>query len=215
MFLSNKMKHLSESDILNLEKFYRANLINSISGYKPANLIGTVSKDGKMNLAVFSSVLHLGSDPALLGMIVRPATVPRHTYENILETKVYTINHIHESFVEKAHFTSAKFDRDVSEFDACKLTPEYLDDFAAPFVQESRVKIGMRFLEELPIAHNGTILVIGKVEHILLPQEIIADDGQAQLEKVKDVCISGLESYNSVSALKKFPYARVKDLPNF
>lgn len=215
MFLSNKMKHLTEIDIRNLEKFYRANLINSISGYKSANLIGTISRDGKTNLAVFSSVVHLGSDPALLGMIVRPATVPRHTYENIMETKVYTINHIHESFVEKAHFTSAKFERDVSEFETCKLTPEYLEGFAAPFVQESQVKIGMALLEEVPIAHNGTILMIGKVEHVLLPQEIIAEDGQAQLEKVKDVCISGLESYNSVSALKKFTYARVKDLPNF
>lgn len=215
MFLSNKMKHLTATDIRNLEKFYRANLINSISGYKSANLIGTISKDGKTNLAVFSSVVHLGSDPALLGMIVRPATVPRHTYENIMETKVYTINHIHESFVEKAHFTSAKFERDVSEFDTCKLTPEYLEGFSAPFVQESQVKIGMALLEEVPIAHNGTILMIGKVEHVLLPQEIISDDGQAQLEKVKDVCISGLESYNSVNALKKFNYARVKDLPNF
>ena len=209
------MKHFTQADIQSLEKYYRANLINSVSGYKPANLIGTVSKSGKTNLAVFSSVVHLGADPALLGFIVRPSTVARHTYENIRETKVYTINHIHESFVEKAHFTSAKFERDVSELDACRLTPEYLKGFAAPFVQESRVRIGMSFLEEVPIVHNGTTLIIGKIEHLLLPEEIIAGDGQAQLDKVKDVCISGLESYNSVSAFKKFGYARVKDLPKF
>ncbi len=207
------MKHFKEADIRSLEKFYRANLINSVSGYKAANLIGTVSAQGQTNLAVFSSVVHLGADPALLGMVVRPAVVPRHTYENIIASQVYSINHIHESFVEKAHLTSAKFEREISEFDACQLTPEYLEGFAAPFVKESQVRLGMRLVREIPIEENGTIFVIGKIEHLFLPSDIIAPDGQAQLEKVKDVCISGLESYNVVSPFAKFGYARVKDLP--
>jgi len=208
-------KHFKEADLRGLEKYYRANLINSVSGYKPANLIATISSAGETNLAVFSSVVHLGADPALLGFVVRPSSVPRHTYENILATKVYTINHIHESFVEQAHCTSAKFPRAISEFSACQLEPEYLDGFAAPFVKESQVKIGMRFLEEIPIKSNNTILVVGKIEHLILPAEIIVSDGQAQLEKVHDVCISGLESYHSVTQFKKFSYARVENLPKF
>src|SRR5690348_4863133 len=89
-----RMKIL-HSDLGGLDRIYRLNIINSISGVKPANLIGTVSGDGTPNLAVFSSVMHLGSDPALLGMIVRPAgKLPRNTYENIIDTGHYTINHI-------------------------------------------------------------------------------------------------------------------------
>ena len=209
------MKHFTNQEIQELSKYYRANLINSITGYKPANLIGTISKTGETNLAVFSSVVHLGANPALIGMIVRPASVPRHTYENILATGYYTINHIHESFVEKAHFTSANFDRSDSEFDTCKLQAQYIDDFKAPFVQESQVKMGMKFLQEIPIEINGTILIIGQIEHLILPGEIIGEDGNVDLEAVESICVSGLESYSKVGKLAKFEYARVKNVPDF
>ena len=66
------MKHFTRSAIEELERFYRANLVNSVSGYKPANLIGTVSDSGVTNVAIFSSVVHLGADPALLAFIQRP-----------------------------------------------------------------------------------------------------------------------------------------------
>lgn len=209
------MKHFSNQDIQELSKYYRANLINSITGYKPANLIGTVSETGETNLAVFSSVVHLGANPPLVGMIVRPATVARHSYENILTTGYYTINHVHESFVEKAHFTSANFERSDSEFDTCKLQAEYIGDFKAPFVQESNVKLGMKFLQEIPIELNGTILIIGRIEHLILPEEIIGEDGNVDLEAVKTICVSGLESYSKVVKLAKFEYARVKNVPDF
>ena len=42
--------HFSKQDILT-SKINRLNLINSITGIKPANLIGTISKDGHTNLA--------------------------------------------------------------------------------------------------------------------------------------------------------------------
>jgi flavin reductase (DIM6/NTAB) family NADH-FMN oxidoreductase RutF len=130
-----------------------ANLINAVTGIKSANLIGTISNAGEKNLAIFSSVIHLGSNPPLIGFIVRPSgEVPRHTYENIRENGFYTINHVHREFIEQAHYTSAKFDRAVSEFEACRLTEEYVGDFPAPFVKESRLKLGMQLEQELPIA---------------------------------------------------------------
>ena len=102
-----------------------------------------------------------------------------------------------------------------SEFDAVKLTAEYISDFHAPFVQESKVKMGMKFLQEIPIELNGTIMIIGQIEHLILPEEIIAEDGNVDLSAVKDVCVSGLESYSQVDKLAKFEYARVRNLPEF
>ena len=58
-------------------------MINSITGYKSANMIGSRSNSGNENLAIFSSVTHLGSNPPLfLSFTLRPNTVPRHTYKN-------------------------------------------------------------------------------------------------------------------------------------
>ena len=59
--------HFDEEQIENLDKIFRINLINSCSGYKSANLIGSISDNGVKNLAVFSSITHLGSNPPLLG----------------------------------------------------------------------------------------------------------------------------------------------------
>ena len=107
--------HLSKQDILNTSRINRLNLINSITGIKSANLIGTVSKDGHSNLAIFSSVIHLGSNPALIGFITRPdKRVRRDTLNNIRETNYFTINHIHQDFIEQSHKTSGKFKKNVS-----------------------------------------------------------------------------------------------------
>jgi flavin reductase (DIM6/NTAB) family NADH-FMN oxidoreductase RutF len=208
--------YLSKTDIENTPKVERLKLINSISGIKSANLIGSISEDGITNLAVFSSVVHIGSNPAMLGFILRPnADVNRNTYDNIKETGVYTINHIHTSFTQKAHYTSAKFDKEVSEFEKCGLTEEYVESFIAPFVKESPVQIGLSFKEALHIESNGTILIIGQVEHLVYPEESIDEKGYMDLSKLGAVGIGGLNSYYDLHGRRDYPYARVSELPDF
>ena len=75
--------HLNSLDIQQIEHRKRTALINSLSGFKSLNLIGTASQEHETNLAVFNSVIHLGADPALMGFISRPHSVERHTIENI------------------------------------------------------------------------------------------------------------------------------------
>ncbi len=210
------MKHFTRNDLDELERRKRANLINSITGYKPANLIGTISKNGSTNLAIFSSCVHLGANPPLLGFILRPlGEVARHTYENIKATGIYTINHVHKSFVEKAHWTAANFAKDVSEFEKCKLTEEYIDNFSAPFVKESLIKSGVVYADEMPIKQNGTILMIGEIEHIILPENSISENGNVDLNSVEDAAISGLDTYHEVKKIASFPYAKTNNLPDF
>ena len=136
------MKHFTKSDIKDLNKVKRLNIINSITGVKPGNLIGTINKEKTTNLAIFSSVVHLGSNPALLGFILRPQErVRKDTYNNILENGSYSINHLPETLTINGHYTSAKFHKDQSEFDYCKFTEWYADNFKAPFVKESNLNI--------------------------------------------------------------------------
>ena len=60
------MIHFNQEKLDSLHKIFKINLINSCSGYKPANLIATVSKKGVENVAIFSSVVHVGSNPPIL-----------------------------------------------------------------------------------------------------------------------------------------------------
>ena len=202
--------HLLKEDIFNMDRIKRLNLINSITGVKPANLIGTTSNKKNSNLAIFSSVVHLGSSPALIGFIMRPANnVRRHTYENIIENKYFTINHIHPSFIKNAHYTSAKFDKEESEFLKCRLTEEYIKGFSAPFVKESNFKIGLKLHEEINIKSNGCIMIIGSVEHLIFNKKCHNEsDGTIDLEQNKNVGIGGLNSYYSLKKINQFEYAR-------
>ena len=205
----------TKEQIKTLDRVDRLKLINSVTGIKPANLIGTISNTGKTNLAIFSSVVHLGSNPPLLGFISRPKGAEfGHTVRNIEENGQYTINHIHPEFIKNAHYTSAKFDTDISEFDRCNLTQEYNGKFNAPFVKESTFKMGMHFKEAIDIKLNGTILVIGEIEHLILPDDAL-EGNDIDLEMTNSVGISGLNSYYTLKKIDDYPYARVNEVPEF
>ena len=130
------MKHLTTTDIAQMEQRSRARLINSLSGFKSANLIGSQDSNGCTNLSIVSSVFHLGANPALLGMIIRPDGVPRDTLSNIKQTGSYTINHVSSDIYCKAHQTSARYDANVSEFAEVGLTEEYVEGIIAPLCRK-------------------------------------------------------------------------------
>ena len=202
------VKYYSSADIEQLEEFYRRRLINSLTGYKNPFLVGTISKTKNENLAIFSSVFHLGANPALLGMVCRPHTVRRDTLENILETKKYTLNLVEETFYKEAHQTSARYKADESEFAATGLNPEYKENFLAPYVAESSVQIGMTFLESLQINYNQTQIIIGKVESLFINESLLAADGHIAFENSNAVCVSDLDTYYSPKRISRLSYAK-------
>ena len=202
------MKKITRSEWDLLSKIHRLNLINSCTGYKSANLIGTQSENGIANVAVFSSVTHLGSSPALLGFILRPNVVPRDTYNNIKASGYFTVNHIAQNMIAQAHQTSASYDADISEFDMVNLEKEYLSDINVPFVKESPVKLLCRYLNEYEIAENNTIHIIAAIEEIYFKEEIMHEDYWLQLDKANVVAINGLDGYCLPKILDRFDYAR-------
>lgn len=200
--------HFTKARIAALEKHTRTHFINSLSGFKSANLIGTQDSQGNTNLSIVSSVIHLGAHPPLIGMIIRPHSVPRHTFENILATGVYTINHFNSAIYQQAHQTSARYDKNESEFAATGLTPEYLNEFSAPFVQQSRLKYAVKYIEHQHLAVNGTELVIGEIMDVYLDEAALQSDGFLDLQAIDTVAISGLDSYHSTNKLMRLPYAK-------
>lgn len=203
------MQYFSSKDISDLDRFYRINLINSCTGYKPANLIATHSPEGETNVAVFSSVVHLGSDPALVGFTIRPTTVPRHTYTNIRATGKYTINHIHKDILADAHHTSAKYPAGVSEFSKTGLSEEYKTDFEMPFVAGAPVQIAMSYIEEYHIKANDVLLVVGEIQGLYLADDLLHEDGLIDIAKADVATVTGLDAYSLPdSIVERFGYQR-------
>jgi flavin reductase (DIM6/NTAB) family NADH-FMN oxidoreductase RutF len=200
---------IDKNDFQALSRVPRLNLINSCMGYKSANLIGTISKSGIPNVAVFSSITHLGSDPAMLGFILRPTTVPRHTYTNIRDTNYFTVNAISQSFISQAHQTSANYPLDVDEFEVTGIATEWKKEIEVPFVKESPVQVLCKYVNEYEIKENRTIHIIASIEKIFVKEELLREDHWIQLDKGDVVAINGLDGYVKTELIERFPYARV------
>ena len=194
--------------IQNLEHFYKINLINSCSGFKSANLLASISSNGISNVAVFSSVIHLGSSPPTLGFILRPTTVARNTYKNLKETGVFTINHVYDDIIEDAHHTSAKYPEDVSEFDYTNLEEEYKGHFKAPFVKGCPVQMSMKFIEEIHVPSNDVMLIVAQIQELYVNDDLIQNDGLIDLSKGNVAAVNGLDAYAIPKFKKQFPYQR-------
>lgn len=204
---------LDDQHIAALDKRYRAALINAVTGFKPANLVGTADAQRQSNVAIMSSVVHLGSRPPLLGLVIRPDPVDRHTLDNILETGFYTINHVGEHFIEAAHQTAARYPREVSEFDATGLAAHWHDGFPAPFVGEATIRMGMRLREHQELAINGTHFVIGEIVLLEVPDDCVDAEGRLNLVRAGTVALSGLDTYHTARPLKVMAYARPEHAP--
>lgn len=202
------MRTIKEEEFKNFEDRDRARFINSLSGFKSANLIGTADNKGNTNLCIISSAFHLGANPALMGFIIRPDSVPRDTLTNLREGGVCSLNHVHHSFIEKAHQTSARYPKDLSEFDACLLTPMFIDGFPAPFVAESNIKMGLKVIREEKLPENGTHLIIAQIVDVHIPSDCLHEDGRVDIEKAGSVCVAGLDTYYEGQRLKRFSYAK-------
>jgi flavin reductase (DIM6/NTAB) family NADH-FMN oxidoreductase RutF len=203
------MQQFTSAEWQSWERFYRANFINSLTGFKSASLIGTINAQGVPNLGMFSSMVHIGSDPALIGFINRPVAAAPHTLANIKANGLYTVNHIHASFLAQAHQTSAKYPDEVNEFTEVGLTEEYIEGVKVPFVKESPIKYLLSLKEIVPIALNATFLVIGQLEQVLMdPALQPTSDGFLHLDQAGSICSNGLDAYYNTNLIDRFAYAK-------
>ncbi len=202
------MPAISRDQLQTMDRLVRATFFNLTSGFKSPVLIGTISSTQQTNLGLFSSLIHIGANPPLLGFILRPTTVPRHTYANIKATGMYTLNHVTHSILDQAHQASAKYASEVSEFDAVGLTPIFSASCKAPYVTESPLRMGLRLVEEHPIEANGTRLIVGEVTEIWIEEDLVQQDGWFDPSNLDLVAVAGLEGYFRVQFDKRLPYAR-------
>ena len=199
---------ISLDDILAQDSMYRRHFMNTLPGPRGVHLIGTKGHRGNENLGVFSSVVHLQASPPLLGFVLRPLTVPRETYHNILATRHYTINTLQASWLEAAHQTSANYPVGTSEFSATGLEIFYSDQLKAPYVARSPVKIGLEYVETHAI-HGGTQFVVGRILEVILPNdEVIAETGHVNHLALESLTVAGLDTYYELKTNRQLPYAR-------
>ncbi len=203
------MQTITASDIGRMDIFSRVQFATSLPGAKPICLIGTSDASGRSNLAPFSSTLHLGSDPCLLGMVSRPDLVERHTLANLIASGCWTINHLHQGILMAAHQCSARYPKEVSEFEATGLTPHFETGFSAPFVAESRLRMGLELEDIIDIPANGTKLIVGRVTLVQVAEGGLLDQGGIDLVGLDCLASTSLDTYFTIQPLARLAHAKV------
>lgn len=180
---------------------------SQLEGLRSPVAVGTRGSGGVANLAVFNSMTHIGSRPPYLALVFRPLTVERHSYDNLKATGVYTINHLPAARLDSLHATSAKYPREVSEFEACGLTP--VDSATgAPYVGEGTVGMQLRFEEEYFVRANDSVVVIGRVEELRLPKEASFAESRVDWAGLDGLVVNGLYHYYRVAHERTKAYAQ-------
>jgi flavin reductase (DIM6/NTAB) family NADH-FMN oxidoreductase RutF len=198
----------TSKSIREMEHRYRTNFVNSLSGFKGLQLVGTMSESGISNLAPVSSIVHIGVNPPLIGMVLRPNTVPRQTLENIMSSKCWTLNNVLEEFYPQAHQCAARYDEHSSEFRETSLTEAY-SSLKAPYVEQASIQIGLQLTEKIDIKANGTHMVIGEIVEVFMPQNIVENDGTIDIQKSGSLVVAGLNAYHKTSKLSRLSYPKV------
>jgi flavin reductase (DIM6/NTAB) family NADH-FMN oxidoreductase RutF len=202
------------SQIADMERRYRTTFINSVSGFKSLQMVATFNEAGLSNIALFNSIFHVGANPPLLGMVVRPDGANHQTLDNIKQTRQYTLNNVLPQWYQRAHQTSARYEANSSEFVECGFTKYYIEGFNAPFIKESSIGIGLQLHETLDVAINGTTIVIGEIKYLRFAENtIIGDYGYVDLEQAGSVTVNGLDSYHTTQTLGRLPYAKPGKYP--
>ena len=84
----------SGEDIGAMASRRRAAFVNSLSGFKSANLVGSADRQGHTNLAIMSSAVHLGSHPPLLALVIRPGGLDHYHTPLSLKRMAYAKPHL-------------------------------------------------------------------------------------------------------------------------
>jgi flavin reductase (DIM6/NTAB) family NADH-FMN oxidoreductase RutF len=199
------MKAFTLDEIQAWDKDFRANFFHAAIGIKPAVLIGTRDLQGISNAAIFSSVVHLGSNPPLFGFMVRPGDAS-NTHQNILQTAGFTMSLVPTAYIEQAHQTAARYEPEQNEFLEAQLQEFLFDGF--PAFAHAPVVMRLKYLETIPIAHNNTKLVLGEVVATAVQETVLQPSGLIDHELASTAGVTGLDTYYAVQKIKRLAYAK-------
>jgi flavin reductase (DIM6/NTAB) family NADH-FMN oxidoreductase RutF len=90
------------------------------------------------------------------------------------------------------------------------LTEEYRAGCLAPFVVESPVQYVLKLEQVIPIELNNTFFVIGSLQSMYFPEELMEEDGFLDLAKSGILTSLGTSGYYKTTKIDNLPYAKVK-----
>jgi flavin reductase (DIM6/NTAB) family NADH-FMN oxidoreductase RutF len=145
----------------------------------PVWCIGTYDRDGAPNVMTASWGGICCSKPPAVTISLRKAT---YTYNNIIETKAYTVSVPSKKYAREADFFGISTGREVKKFDVTGLTPVRAEYVNAPYVGEFPMVLECKVIHMVEIGLHTQF--IGEIVDIKADEDILAENGLPDILKL-------------------------------
>jgi len=182
---------------------------------RPIAWTGTRSEAGVNNLAPFSYFMGVSTRPPSVAISVARQTDGRlkDSAENILATGVFTVSIVSFAHAAEMNQCAAPWPPEVSEFEACGLTPVMGERVAAPRPKEALASMECKLVHSHDL--GSTHLLVGEVLLYHLDDSIVLTDKRGDLvvdaAALDAVCRLGTKDYARV--LQTFSLGRPRTVP--
>jgi flavin reductase (DIM6/NTAB) family NADH-FMN oxidoreductase RutF len=159
----------------------------------PVLIVGTYDAAGKPNAMAVAWGGICCSEPPCINISLRRAT---HTYENIIEKKVFTVHIAVEPYLREVDYFGIVSGKKVDKFAATGLTPVRAELVDAPYIKEFPLVFECELLHTIEIGLHTQF--IGVIVDVKIEEEMLTDDGFPDIEKMKPVAFApGIRDYYS------------------
>jgi flavin reductase (DIM6/NTAB) family NADH-FMN oxidoreductase RutF len=146
----------------------------------PVWVIGSYDKGGKPNAMTASWAGICCSDPPAVTISIRRE---RHSYDNIMEKKAFTVNVPSEKYVKETDYFGIRSGKKEDKFSITGLTPVKSDIVDAPYIDEFPLAAECKLLHTLEVgAHT---MFVGEILDVKADESVIGGDGTIDAEKLK------------------------------
>lgn len=160
----------------------------------PVFIVGTYGEDGKPNAmnAAWGGIC--SSNPPSVAVAIRPS---RHTYENIMNKKAFTINIPSEDLVKEADYFGMASGKNVDKLDVTKLTAVKGKNVDAPYIEEFPLNLECKVTEVIKVGVH--MQVIGEIVDVIVNEDAVDEKGSPSIDKIKPIMFDPASSkYNGV-----------------
>jgi flavin reductase (DIM6/NTAB) family NADH-FMN oxidoreductase RutF len=177
---------------------------------RPIGWVSTVNAEGRPNLAPYSFFNATNSKPP--HVLFCPGTratdyAQKDSLNNVRQTGEFVVNIVNEAVAEAMNITATELPADVNEFELAGLTPMPSVTVRPPRVAESPIHFECEVTHVIelgePSERGAGNVVIGRVIHIHVSDEVLYDGDKINFEKLKPVGRLAGNYYTRVDSLFK------------
>ncbi len=174
---------------------------------RPIGWISSLDRDGIHNLAPFSQFQNITFNPPIVMFAANQNTkgFRKDTVRNVEATGEFVWNMATYALREAVNITAEELPHNIDEFERAHLSKAASHLVAPARVAESPIQFECKYLNTLRFPGEGKMgpvdVVFGRVVMIHIADDVINDQGQIDVLKIRPIARLGYYDYTSIESL--------------